>query len=85
MTLDVSNGNFPDKDEWLIQETILITEEKPERIKQNRILNCKPEKPFYHNVTYFWSHMHPKGRFHELKNVRRTLTFIAGGKMLHCR
>ena len=42
--IDVSNGIAYEEDEWLIQETTLLTDgENMKDVNNNRILNCKPE------------------------------------------
>ena len=42
--IDVNNGIKYEEDEWLIQETFLITDgENMKDANNNRILSCKPE------------------------------------------
>ena len=42
--IDISHGIEYEEDEWLIQETTLVTDgNKMKDINNNRILNCKPE------------------------------------------
>ena len=42
--IDISHGVEYQKDEWLIQETTLVTDgNKMKDINNNRLLNCKPE------------------------------------------
>ena len=79
--IDVSNGIAYEEDEWLIQETTLLTDgENMKDVNNNRILNCKPESEecYFNEESYFWSNKRPKCKFYELKKVRGTFTFIDG-------
>ena len=79
--IDVSNGIAYEEDEWLIQETTLLTDgENMKDVNNNRILNCKPESEecYFNEESYFWLNKRPKCEFYELKKVRGTFTFIDG-------
>ena len=55
--IDVSNGIAYEEDEWLIQETTLLTDgENMKDVNNNRILNCKPESEecYFNEESYFW-------------------------------
>ena len=79
--IDISHGIEYEEDEWLIQETTLVTDgNKMKDVNNNRLLNCKPEKEkcFFNEETYFWNHDEPKCKYYELKKVKGIFTFIDG-------